>query len=147
MTTEIESIIGRLEKATGPDREIDGEIEAALGAPSFTRFDLAEGYHWEFEADGMAGEVSAFSVLGNKTSRRQKRFQAPVYTASVDAALTLLPEGFKWKLGYSRHVPCVAELVDYSDRAAGQFVGECDSNHAVALTLAALRARLSQKAE
>jgi hypothetical protein len=68
----------------------------------------------------------------------------PMYCFLIDAALTLVPEGFRWKLGYSRHVPCVAELIDYRpimEPNLGRFDGECDSTHAIALCIAALHAR------
>lgn len=102
--TDFADIIARLEKATGPDRELDDAIGATLERPC---------KNWPF-------------------------------TASIDAALTLVPGGFRWKLGYSRHVPCVADLIDYGHRSLGclgHFDGECDSNHAIALCIAALKAR------
>jgi hypothetical protein len=70
------------------------------------------------------------------------RPEAPQYTSSIDAAMTLVPEGHKWKLGYGRYVPHVAEVVDYVSHT-GTYVAECDGNHALALCAAALRARAS----
>lgn len=107
----------RCEKAEGPDRELDEAI-ACLFAKSHPVF----------------GKPIAMVY-------------AKQFTASLDAALTLVPEGFRWKLGYSRHVPCVAEIVDYRiqmEPNLGRFVSECDNSHALALVAAALRARAAQ---
>lgn len=64
-----------------------------------------------------------------------------LFTHSIDDALTLVPEGFKWRCGYGRLVPHNAVVVDYAERGLGSFVGECDSNRAIALCIAALKAR------
>lgn len=54
----MDDLIARLEKATGPDRDLDHAIDTAL--------------------------------LGEWT------YYAPEYTASIDAALTLVPNGYRW---------------------------------------------------
>lgn len=66
----------------------------------------------------------------------------PRYTASVDAAMTLIPDGHRWRCGYSKHVPHVAEVIDYQTHR-GAFIGECDSTRAIALCIAALKSRKS----
>lgn len=135
-------LIERLEKLTGPDREIDAEIEAALCCPCYSESlpSLPDGWAWDFEAEN--DYVTVYMVLGNKTSKKLKRYSPPKYSESIDAALTIVPEGFKWKCGYGRHVPHTAELRDYRDKPIlGTFIGECDSNRAIALCIAALRAR------
>lgn len=109
----MDGLINRLKAATGPDRHLDADIHEASG--------------------------------GGHTSVILEAF-LPRYTGSIDAALTLVPDGFKWKLGYSRHVPCVATLVDYRPhapvgRSCGTFYAEVDSNHSIALCIAAIMAR------
>ncbi len=61
-------------------------------------------------------------------------------TTSLDAAMTLVPDGFKWRCGYSRHIDHVAEVVDYNSHK-GTYVGECvTGNRSLALCASALRA-------
>lgn len=111
-------LIERLEKCEGQDRDLDARIVYAI-KPALHRMGSLE--EWLATDASKAGRT---------------------YTYSIDDALTLVPEGFKWKLGYSRHVPCVADVMDYrADAAIGRFDGECDSNHAIALCIAALKAR------
>lgn len=88
---DIQATLTRLEKCTGPDRELDAEITRTLGftvsrdpeRPADTRnyFEPTPGHSWE---------------------------ECWRYTASLDAALTLVPEGWRWKC---------------AERIAGDFVG------------------------
>lgn len=102
----MKDLIERLEKATGPDRELDNLIWFWLGQP-----------------------------LPDDCADCPAR-----YTASLDAALTLVPESCSWACGYSRLVPHNAKV--YVE-GTGAFIGECDSNRAIALCIAALRARMA----
>lgn len=61
------------------------------------------------------------------------------YTASLDAAMTLVPEGFKWKCGFSDHVPHWCEL--WPDDRSGYLHGYSDHSRPLAICAAALRAR------
>jgi len=123
-------LIERLEKTTGDSfdecRDLDLEIALKAG--------------WKLDKSRLPG-----APLSDHEGRYH--FTAPLYTLSIDAALTLVPKGFRWKLTYSRHVPCVAEVIDYRGAETGKIIGrcdgECDSNHAIALCIAALRARES----
>lgn len=128
----LSSLIERLEKAEGPDRELDADIAAAV---------LGGEIQWLQTA--MTGD--AFPVRKYPSKDHIRGFgREPVqrYTSSIDAALTLVPEGFKWKAGYSRYVPHNAEIQDYrANPVLGVFVGECDSNRAIALCIAVLRAQ------
>ena len=65
-------LIERIEAASGPDRELDHEIYEYLGSPVVR----------------MVSATTHGTDLVN---------WAPFYTASVDAALTLVPEG--WRIG------------------------------------------------
>lgn len=74
--TTINDIIGRLEKATGPDRELDREIKIDVASIMF--------------AAG-ATKSDVVSCVGGDL------FDDPrPYTTSIDAALTLVPEGWRW---------------------------------------------------
>jgi len=115
----------RCEKASGADRVLDRLILEATS-------DFRELGHNYFEMGGWY-----YSLDGDE---RNPAYPSP--TSSLDDAMKLVPEGFKWKLTYSKYVPFVAELCDYGPNSAyGRFDAECDSNHALALVSAALRAR------
>ena len=90
----MDDLIARLEKATGPDRELDAAINAAVlrGWPIEFRNDRAWAFfhhadddearwHYMFEAE------SATCAVGY-----------PRCTASIDAALALLPDGMFWSI-------------------------------------------------
>ncbi len=84
----MKDLIARLEKAEGPDRELDGEIAVAIGvdlpepmgdAPPYLKTPTmadgcAAGTYWLVQRSGMSLRT------------------APAYTASIDAALTLVPD-------------------------------------------------------
>ena len=63
----------------------------------------------------------------------------PHYTASIDAAVSLVPEGWVWVVGNmgNAHV--------YEERTAGKSVTAEAATPALALTAAALRARMESE--
>lgn len=73
---DISDLIARLEKATGPDRELDEAI--VIEAPITKAF-----------------------LRGNKFGG----FEVLPYTASLDAALTLVPEGWQWQVSNRAPAP------------------------------------------
>lgn len=90
-------IIERLEKATGPDRELDAAVWASIcKAADFTDFRVAAECSAEFEP-AEDGSVRMY-IYGpreegpNYVGRRP----APHYSSSVDAALTLKPDGWEF---------------------------------------------------
>ena len=116
----IQDLIERLEKATGPDRELDEDIAHAVGVRSVMQ--------WDHEACGGDGSFE---------------HMFPRYTYSIDAALTLVPEGWEWRIdgGYlpDRHYACVMNMGLVSEP---QFtVDKTPSTPAIALCIAALKAR------
>lgn len=113
-----QELIAALEKATEPDRELDVAI-----------------YHLLYPTTRIEGDKYVNDCFLEPM---------PFYTSSIDAAMTLVPEGHKWKCGYSRHVPHNAEVIDYEGRN-GSFVGECDSNRAIALCIASLKSRATSQ--
>lgn len=64
----------RVEKASGPDREVDCRIFAHLSGLNF---------------ETAANVVSDFS-----------QWQSPAYTSSLDAAMSLVPEEHDWDLNW-----------------------------------------------
>lgn len=74
-------IIERLEKATGPDRELDGEIFRLIDERPGDRWELFNGV-WYHECREEAGAY----------------ISPPFYTMSIDAALMLVPRGWAWQV-------------------------------------------------
>ena len=120
----MDDLIARLEKATGPDRELDGDIVLHLG---LVPHGMERGWPGGWAGDG-------------------KQFDAEWYTKSIDAALTLVPEDW-----------CLFEMGQLGRNNQGWYVnlmhrhevGEVSSSHesfAVALCIAALKARADTQA-
>lgn len=76
MSADIEELIGRLEKATGPDRKIDGQIFQAMGGDAWRNAVL------------LASEPSGCPL--EMAEREARERYAPRYTGSIDAARALL---------------------------------------------------------
>lgn len=93
----------RVERATGPDAELDMLIDCALK-------DIVPVYPTEGHpmTPGRGGRIEAagtFKLLGwidpGEVNRNFSPYGKPYppVTASLDAAMTLVPEGFDWILG------------------------------------------------
>ncbi len=113
----IPALITRLEALTGPDRDIDADIQRALGLePSDMDFET-----WQ--------AVRAF---------------ARTFTSSIDDALTLLPEGWTWGVGSSNDPgPMYGSFIrgpEDQKRPEGQCAAGSGNTPAIALTIACLRA-------
>ena len=122
---DLSALIERIEALTGTDDLVDAEIYATIGgAPHTTR----------------AGGRVIPLILKHDSPKW------PRYTASLDAAVALVERvlpGYKWSAGFSRHVPHNAQV--WAPSGHGYYEGECDSNRAIALILAALRALHAQE--
>lgn len=101
---ELSELIERVEKAVGPDRDLDALIWVATGpatnASGWCGFALDEGWRYEYEASGhFPGEVMEFAVNSAGQRLPQALREAPVFTFSVDAALALVEKmrpGYRW---------------------------------------------------
>jgi hypothetical protein len=117
MTTQINltDLAVRVEAAAGPSRELDCDIALRVGATT-----LADGY-------------TPKQVFGKAFST----YTGPAYTASLDAAATLVPEGYAFSL-YSDGCAGVAPIGHPDDFPTA----DCHAaTPALALTAACLRAR------
>lgn len=151
----MEELIERLEKATGPDADLDVACWAVL-----------KGMKWEQRPDGHIRALVEQCYCCHpephphwigygpkeKPHARDYAFGIPGYTASLDAALTLVPEGHRWLLDKRPY----ADLLDRPDGYRCQVYKQgypyrSDSSDiptawakspAIALCIAALRARL-----
>lgn len=129
-------LIERLEKATGPDRELDAVIWLAV-TPGATRrsstVKSSKGLWPDYTIDETRDANGILVIV-------------PAFTASLDAALTLVPEGWSWKLLHEPAHPNLFRVVirraDELAKVAPAFVVSCPTP-ALALACAALRARLA----
>jgi hypothetical protein len=86
--TAMLALAERVEQATGPDRELDAAIAVAVRWrwEGWRKGDLAIE-----EADARSGMAYVADQVRNSTNSIWRLL--PAYTASIDAAMTLVPEG------------------------------------------------------
>ena len=120
----------RVERAVQPDREIDCLIRCALsGRPNWRALNMGDGFGWGIFYETTAGHARFFSDV-------------PMYTASLDAAMTLVPD--RWSSGYTdRRATVEGSKVNAQlwQVAEGSTVNGYADTPALALTAACLRAR------
>lgn len=84
-TNELDALIARVEKLTGPDREVDRQIQVmALGVTQ--EWQQGRGAHWEYHKDGFWVSIEPI----------------PAFTASLDALMVLADQrlpGYAWAVG------------------------------------------------
>jgi hypothetical protein len=122
MTQELLALADKVEKATGPDRELDEEVAAAVvGATREVQSDGRAAYH----------RGSCWVSVG----------VVKPYSASLDAAASLVPDGMSWRMEcwQGDRPEAIARVL--SD---GLLVVAATRSPALALTAAALRARAHQ---
>lgn len=136
-------IIEALEKATGPSRELDGDIFRALG-PHDDRWE--RGTFYDVGAD-IENKNVWLRMNANGTNSAP-----PHYTASVDAALTLVPDTWTIaNMGQTDNKNWVIELrrgfaTSYSDVIiVGSQQTKRLASLAIAICVAALKARQQEK--
>jgi len=129
---EVVRLAERCQTATGPDRDIDGWIEALIVKPA-EPYVVGQG-PGRFPAKPIMGvRADVMRDIGGKDGADY--IGAPAYTASLDAAMTLVPEGFDWIIGHTNGGLTIhAEVGDREQRFA--------ATPALALCAAALRARV-----
>ncbi|MDJ0894845.1 MAG: hypothetical protein QNJ92_06855 [Alphaproteobacteria bacterium] len=142
MTTpaELRALIKRLEKAEGPSLKLNAEIAVAcrvlpVSAPKWVDTNFPT---WRARKDGRVEVVHTDGTGGT--------FWEPAhYTGSLDAALTLVPEGWMFsELRRNHEYNCWAAKLRYGPRPdIGIALGEHNIGY-LALCIAALRARLAQ---
>lgn len=141
--TELAALADRCEAATGPDRELDFYIWAALnGVTEITNpaegHPMTPGRGGRVEGRDASGELRLYGFVDpGKTSRNWSPYggddRYPAYTASLDAAMSLVPEGWEWRVASTGEAECwCGDGSDINLRAA---------TPALALCAAALRAR------
>lgn len=89
MTQDLSALLERVRQATGPDRELDRDIEVALP--------LDSGIAHSHRPSAAPGKVTCRYNSGSTGT-----YKAPRYTASVDVDLALVERvlpGWAWKVG------------------------------------------------
>lgn len=128
--TDLDDLIARLEAADGPSNELNGEIWWAV-------------FRKEAEAAFWRGALGVPHRLGDVMppglGRTAVIATAPRFTASLDAALTLVPRGSLWgvcfnAIGALPRAQVAASETAFADEAVG-------ATAALALCIAALKAR------
>jgi hypothetical protein len=123
----------RCEQAAEPDRELDQEISRVL-LPAAAEGITRSRYGWSYRVFGPSGWDDEW-------------LETLPFTASLDAAVTLVPEGWKWKaiLRDSARGENTGEGYVHNNRLhmSGQYQGADTfaATPALALCAAALRAR------
>lgn len=131
MDIEKKALIEKLAQAEGPSRELDAEIALAQGIVRERDGDCFYGHHYY---SVMVLERGYYDHEGNAP-------ELPRYTASIDAALTLVPDGW-----LPRHI----EWVEWLSRsrvqacllsAEGVVLARSATTPAIAFCIAALSAK------
>src|ERR1700743_1640458 len=123
MSPTTPTLADRVESAAGASRELDAEIWLAC-VPGATR----EQWSYRHIATGRLCHVDETRQL--QADGRRKWVIVPSYTASIDAALTLVPDGWIWDVISTGTAWVMLDDVQETARAA---------TPALALTAAALR--------
>lgn len=118
---KIVELVARLEKATGPDRELDHQVLIACG--------------WMVDSDER-GEIHHY--IDPKGALWAPSY-LPEPTQSIDAALSLVPEGYQKTLWLGADNSAHVELKTPAHKL-GPVAGH-EHSIAIALCIAALRAR------
>lgn len=122
---DLQPLISRLEKVEGPDRELDAEIYASIGAVPSEVADPITGTEIVWIFNGSIGFP-------------------PKFTASLDAAVGLVPEGKAWGIEDVGAGNPLFEVYAGDGDDADHFV--VHKLAAIALCIAALKARASEEA-
>jgi hypothetical protein len=136
ITETLLQLADRCEKATGPDRELDTAIQLGRGY-SLRQPEGSSRYATVRWHDERGNCISWLETAGDFPPR---------YTASLDAAMTLVLEGHTWSLfdGGWAGVERRGATLDGDETIAT--ATRCGATPALALCAAALRARAADRA-
>lgn len=138
LDADFRALADRLEAASGADRDIDGWILAYLKAGDPY---IIGNHPGRFPQEPIYGERSdIMREVGGKDGAQY--ISAPAYTASIDAAVSLVPEGRRW--GLDTFDGKATAIVATIEEGTGYYIGDEEtgiaSTPALALTAACLRA-------
>lgn len=121
----LSELAARCEAAEAPDRELDAVIREAVGGATVPLYRLVKPMIGHPEWEGGASSNGHW---------------LPFYTASLDAALTLVPEGWHWSIYDTNGVDKACAQVEPPEYDYEPHTGEA-ATPALALCAAALKAR------
>jgi len=129
----IDELIAALEAATGPDRGLDKSIADLVGEVVMPW--KADQHAWMTKIGGKWVSVTRPNLRLLSTGHRY----IPRFTESLDAAVSLVPEGCFWALTMKGvHWPGFDACCEYEDGRMRWYRG---ATPAIALCIAALKAR------
>lgn len=128
----MQDLIERLEKASGSDRELDGLIYGLIHGlkRNHGTFQTLDKFQFEHPTKRHPNDPAALYVPDGDVAE---------FTASIDAALSLVPEGCEFEVGSAHLVECFwATAISTHHTCKGN-----GRSAALALCIAALKARAS----
>lgn len=129
----------RVEKATGPDRGLDALITIALNP---TRETIVGHKPGRFPREAIYGPITEFIPMAEENGADAASYlNAPAFTSSLDAAMTLVPEDLAWKLHVTTQESLAHILPDNEHYRGPALAFGVGCTPALALTAAALRTR------
>lgn len=135
---DLHALAERVEALTGPDRAVDAEIAIAVNHrvyPGLSAMDIVR----------LSGAKDAAAFLAELADNPQNVWYEglPRYTASIDAAMKLVPDGWDWKLESYGH----AVIWRRGHEDGAYFYADVPNFPALALTAVALRAHAEGASE
>lgn len=131
--TDLLALADRVEKLTGPDRDLEAEIWLAC-TPGATR------NKWSYVHKATGRECT----VDETRDATDRLIIVPEYTTSIDAALTLLPEGLEFEFTNLYGVAAVSVGINTESPC---YARREDGNITLALLAAILRARQAADTE
>jgi hypothetical protein len=122
----MDELIARLKKATGPDRKLDVEIACAIS---------------ELRAEAFRGAIDQIGGSGSGWTPGPEDW--PLFTASLDAARTLIRGGLRWYVAdsddRSKNRPVAAVFDTETMLREGRIPRSVGATPAIALSIAAIK--------
>lgn len=150
MTTreELKALAETVQKLTGPDREVDWRIADALGeVPDHViQGPMGTPYGWFRRED----QWSLTRTKESDVYAGVESWSPKPRTADINAAMSLVPEGYSWTLGqnvHHKHWLCSINYVNDEGEPTCLADSASRATPALTLTAAALLARAEQMGE
>lgn len=132
-------LAAKVEALTGACRELDAEIAIAVFVTQYTDDDMV--FARKRERDGSDATHPGHYFIKSRSGAQA--VSAPAFTSSLDAAMTLVPEGWCWMAGH-RDFPKSRAYVNNGElhmSGKSQWFEVVAATPALALTAATLHAR------
>ncbi len=141
MTDDLQRLVERIEGASEASGELDALIRCAVFAKpgSFVRQSPINGAWCVYEI-GYGGNGRLWEPHGLTQQQRLGSF-----TTSIDAAMTLVPEGWEWLRKSPETMTVYRPLDPMESKAWAKHIDGTGATPALALASASLRARITQE--